>query len=78
MDLFARCFLLVFAQLYIGGMLALSVPPFHGIARGFYKSTAGLYIGAGILALGGRLTLLRGNAHPASLDSSCRFGLSPS
>ncbi len=57
MDLFARCFLLVFAQLYAGGILALSVPPFHSIARGFYKSTAGVYLGAGILAFGGRLTL---------------------
>jgi hypothetical protein len=58
MDLFARCFLLVFAQLYVGGILALSVPPFHTIARGFYKSTAGVYLGAGLLAFGGRLTLI--------------------
>lgn len=58
MDLFARCFLLVFAQLYVGGILSLSVPPFHAIARGFYKSTAGIYLTAGILALGGRLTLI--------------------
>lgn len=57
MDLFARCFLLVFAQLYVGGILALSVPPFHRIARGFYKSTAGVYLGAGALALAGRLSL---------------------
>jgi len=58
MDLFARCFLLVFAQLYIGGLLALSVPPFHEIERGFYRSTAAVYLGAGVLALAGRLGLL--------------------
>lgn len=58
MDLFARCFLLVFAQLYVGGMLALSVPPFHTVTRGFYKSTAGVYLGAGALMLTGRFALL--------------------
>lgn len=58
MDVFARCFLLVFAQLYAGGFLALSIPPFHDIERGFYKSTAAVYFGAGLLALAGRLTLL--------------------
>src|SRR5215470_4126745 len=58
MDLFARCFLLVFGQLYVGGLLALSIPPFHDIERGFYKSTAAVYLGAGLLALIGRLTLV--------------------
>lgn len=68
MDLFARCFLLVFAQLYVGGVLSLSVPPFHGIARGFYKSTAGIFLGAGILAFAGRLTLLSGAPFPSFLE----------
>ncbi len=58
MDAFARCFLLVFAELYIGGLLALSVPPFHQIERGFYKSSAAVYLGIGVLVLLGRLTLL--------------------
>ena len=58
MEKFARCFLLVFQQLYVGGFLALSIPPFHGIERGFYKSTAGVYLGAGLLALVGRVALL--------------------
>jgi hypothetical protein len=62
MELFARCFLLVFAQLYIGGFLALSVPPFHGIARGFYKSTAAVYLALGALAFGGRLSLWLGHS----------------
>ncbi|MBI3781875.1 MAG: hypothetical protein HY270_00585 [Deltaproteobacteria bacterium] len=58
MDIFARCFLLVFAQLYVGGVLTLSIPPFHGIERGFYKSTAGVYLGFGLLVLIGRVALL--------------------
>src|SRR5262245_44815 len=58
MDVFARCFLLVFAQLYVGGILALSVPPFHEIERGFYKSTASVYLGFGVLAFAGRCALL--------------------
>lgn len=58
MDAFARCFLLVFAQLYVGGLLALSVPPFQQIERGFYKSSAAVYLGAGTLALLGRVMLL--------------------
>lgn len=58
MDAFARCFLLVFAELYVGGLLALSVPPFHDIERGFYKSTAAVYLGAGLLAWVGRVMLV--------------------
>jgi hypothetical protein len=58
MDVFARCFLLVFAQLYVGGLLTLSIPPFHAIERGFYKSTAGVYLGFGLLVLIGRAALL--------------------
>ncbi len=58
MDAFARCFLLVFGQLAAGGFMALAVPPFHELERGFYKSTAGVYLGAGLLALAGQITLL--------------------
>jgi len=58
MDAFARCFLLVFAELYVGGFLALSIPPFHEIERGFYKSTASVYLGAGFIAFIGRIALL--------------------
>lgn len=69
MDLLARCFLLLFAQLYVGGVLALSVPPFHQIARGFYKSTAGVYVGAGVLMIAGRVSLLvRRNSVPAMAE----------
>ncbi len=58
MEMFARCFLLVFAELYVGGLLALSIPPFHQIERGFYKSTASVYLGAGSVAFAGRVALL--------------------
>jgi len=58
METFARCFLLVFSELYVGGLLALSIPPFHEIERGFYKSTASVYLGAGFLAFVGRIALL--------------------
>lgn len=58
MDAFARCFLLVFAQLYGGGILALSIPPFHELERGFYKSSAAVYLGIGLLVFAGRVALL--------------------
>jgi hypothetical protein len=60
METFARCFLLVFAELYVGGLLALSIPPFHEIERGFYKSTASVYLGAGLIAFTGRVALVVG------------------
>lgn len=48
MTLFARCFLLVFCQLGVGGLLSLSVPPFHELERGFYKSSAGVFLSAAL------------------------------
>lgn len=73
MDAFARCFLLVFAQLYVGGLLALSVPPFHQLERGFYKSSAAVYLGAGILELLGRVTLWLQASTPASQSGAAQF-----
>jgi hypothetical protein len=70
MEKFARCFLLVFQQLYVGGFLALSLPPFHEIERGFFKSSAGVYLGAGLLALGGRVALLFENPSPTLTTSA--------
>ncbi|MBM4243988.1 MAG: hypothetical protein FJ148_09255 [Deltaproteobacteria bacterium] len=48
MTLFARCFLLVFCQLGVGGLLSLAVPPFHEMERGFYKSSAGVFLSAAL------------------------------
>lgn len=49
MTLFARCFLLVFCQLGVGGLLALAVPPFHELERGYYKSSAGVFLSAALI-----------------------------
>ena len=82
MDAFARCFRLVFAQLYGGGILALSIPPFHQLERGFYKSSAAVYLGTGLLVFAGRVTLvLRPSAASsapgvASLAELCLWGAS--
>jgi hypothetical protein len=57
---FASCFLLVFAELAFGGMLAISVPPFFKVERGFYKSSAAVYLGAGLVpAVGFALLAMR-------------------
>ena len=56
-DAFARCYLLVFGQLAVGGFMALSAPPFHELERGFYKSTASVYLASGLATLAGLLTL---------------------
>jgi len=55
---FAHTFLLVFGQLAVGGILALSVPGFHEIERGFFKSTACVYLGCGITILLGKAYLV--------------------
>jgi hypothetical protein len=48
---FAEAFLLVFAQLAVGGVLSLAVPPFQQLERGFFKSTAAVYLGLGTLSV---------------------------
>ncbi|MBM4267172.1 MAG: hypothetical protein FJ144_11290 [Deltaproteobacteria bacterium] len=54
---FARCFLLVFVQLGVGGLLSLAVPPFNDIARGFYKSSAGVFFTMALAGGGGSIYL---------------------
>ena len=54
---FAEAFLLVFAELAVGGLATLSIPPFRQLERGFFKSTAAVYLFSAILAVGGWLTL---------------------
>ena len=46
MTQFAECYLLIFGQLAVGGIAGLAVPPFQVIERGFYKSSAGIFLGA--------------------------------
>jgi hypothetical protein len=57
MDVFPRAFLLVFCQLAVGGLFCLAIPPFHEVERGYYKSSAFVYVLVAALALAGRLAL---------------------
>ncbi len=54
---FAHTFLLLFGQLAFGGIIALSVSGFQEIERGFFKSTACVYLGCGLLIFLGKLSL---------------------
>jgi hypothetical protein len=54
---FSACFLLVFGQLAVGGLAALAVPPFSVLERGFYKSSAGVFLGCAVLYLGATIDL---------------------
>ena len=50
----------MFGELAFGGLLAIAVPPFFKVERGFYKSSAAVYLGAGLLpAIGFALLALR-------------------
>lgn len=57
MDDFPRAFLLVFCQLAVGGLFCLCIPPFHELERGYYKSSAAVYVAIATLALLGRVAL---------------------
>jgi hypothetical protein len=57
MDVFPRAFLLVFCQLAVGGLFCLAIPPFHELERGYYKSSATVYVSLAALALVGRIAL---------------------
>src|SRR5579864_8150205 len=61
MTYFAACFLLVFGELAFGGLFALAVPPFFKVERGFYKSSAAVYLASGLLtAIGAAMLASRG------------------
>ena len=63
MTRFAACFILVFGELAWGGLFALSIPPFFNVERGFYKSSASVYLAASITtAIDLGLLALRGGA----------------
>jgi len=57
--LFPRTFLLVFAQIAVGGLFCLSIPPFHSMERGYYKSSAFVFWAIGTLATIGHIALWR-------------------
>ena len=63
MTRFAACFILVFGELAWGGLFALAIPPFFNVERGFYKSSASVYLAASITTAAGLgLLALRGGA----------------
>jgi hypothetical protein len=60
---FAACFILVFGELAWGGLFALAIPPFFSVERGFYKSSASVYLAASLTtAIGLGLLASRGGA----------------
>jgi len=60
---FAACFILVFGELAWGGLFALAIPPFFKVERGFYKSSASVYLAASLTtAIGLGLLAVRGGA----------------
>ena len=54
---FSDCFLLVFGQLAVGGLAGLAVPPFPMLQRGFYKSSAAVFLGCAVVFVSGKATL---------------------
>jgi hypothetical protein len=63
---FGVCFLMVFGQLAFGGTLALAIPPFFKVERGFYKSSASVYLSAAITSAVGLGFLARRGGHPGA------------
>jgi hypothetical protein len=55
---FSDCFLLLFGQLAVGGVVGLAVPPFEVLDRGFYRSSAGIFLGFALAFLAGKVTLV--------------------
>lgn len=61
-ELFAHIYLLIFGKLAVGGLLSLAIPPFAEMERGFYKSTAAVYLMCGIFMALGDASLFAGDA----------------
>jgi len=51
-------------------MAAIAVPPFFKVERGFYKSSAAVYLGAGMIAAVGFALLARRGAEPMAPSST--------
>ena len=75
--LFAHTYLILFGKLAVGGLLALAVPPFFDVERGFYKSTAAVYLALGYLMAAGEAYLLAryGASHVVSPASLISWGI---
>jgi hypothetical protein len=65
---FPDCFLVMFGALAVGGFFCLSLPPFHEIERGFYKSSAAVFVTFALVILAGKGVLLVRSAAPTILS----------
>jgi hypothetical protein len=54
---FSECFFLIFGQLAVGGVVGLAVPSFRQMERGFYRSSAGVFLAFGLIFILARLHL---------------------
>jgi hypothetical protein len=61
-ELFAHIYLLIFGKLAVGGLLSLAIPPFAEMERGFYKSSAAVYLVCGIFMAVGDASLMNSDA----------------
>jgi len=78
---FAHAYLLLFGKLAAGGILSLAVPPFAQMERGFFKSSAVIYLLCGYLIAGGELSLFLHSDTGAGVSTGelslwCAFALS--
>ena len=55
---FPDCFFVMFGALAVGGFFCLSLPPFHEIERGFYKSSAAVFLSSALVIVAGKATLV--------------------
>jgi hypothetical protein len=75
MTAFPDCFVLIFGQLAVGGLLCLSIPPFHSIERGFFKSSAGVFVGAAVALVAAKTALLLRSPGPRTLWPELDLGV---
>ncbi len=55
--LFAHTYLHLFGKFAVGGLLAMAVPPFAEMERGFYKSTGAVWLVTAFIMSGGETSL---------------------
>ena len=61
-------FLVMFGALAVGGFFCLSLPPFHEIERGFYKSSAAVFLTSALVIVAGKGVLVARSAAPTALS----------
>jgi hypothetical protein len=71
---FPDCFILIFGELAVGGVLCLAVPPFNAIERGFFKSSAGVFLTAALAMVAGKTALVLRAGHLARPGIAIELG----